>query len=712
MPATVYEFHRFELDLGRYELRRAGRRIRLQRVPMDLLILLVERRGALVTREDIVAGVWTSDSIVDTERSINTAIRKIRQALDDDAGTPRFIETVVGKGYRFIAEVTEISATPSALSAPESPPEISVEKEETLRPATQRRPGRALTWASVAVAVVALGGVVAAITTASLRRTTESMKVSPFTALPGSESGPAFSPDGKHVAFSWLSEEGSRQHLYVKTVATGSTVRLTATGNRDSDPAWSPDGGSIAFLRQDVRHGMSLYVISASGGAERKVYAFSRSSSFRPAWSPDASRMAIVDSESPDAPASIFLITLHSGQKRRLTTPVPTTTGDWAPAFSPDGRSLAYVHNTGSSRSSQLYSLPVDRSGIPVGQPRQFQTGHVACTSLDWSADGRFLICATREGLMRIPASGGRAEQLPFRDASQSSISLQGNRLVYVQSVRDTDVFRAPGAGEPGAITKLISSTRMDGAPQYSPDGERVAFISERGGAEQLWVADSQGQHAAQLTSMAGAGAGSPRWSPDGRLIAFDSNQDELANIYIIDAAGGRPRRITEGRWNNVRPSWSRDGKWIYFGSDRTGAWEIWKTPVESGTPVRVTNNGAREAFEDSEGKFLYFTKAKPTRGIWRLRLSDASEQLVTDEGFQARWAIGKRGVYYLTATGGLELREVSSGRRVPIPTIGLEPGTGAGGGLLGLGPGDRWILVTGLVRSDSDLTIVENFHF
>jgi TolB-like protein/DNA-binding winged helix-turn-helix (wHTH) protein/Flp pilus assembly protein TadD len=101
----VYSFHDFELDVGAYELRRKGRAVRLERQPMDLLILLVERRGKLVSRDDIVEHLWGKDVFVDVETGVHTAIRKVRQALRDSPQNPAFVETVSGRGYRFIAEV-------------------------------------------------------------------------------------------------------------------------------------------------------------------------------------------------------------------------------------------------------------------------------------------------------------------------------------------------------------------------------------------------------------------------------------------------------------------------------------------------------------------------------------------------------------------------------------------------------------------------------
>src|ERR1700736_813344 len=105
-PATP----EIELDLGRYELRRNGRRVKLEKKPMELLIFLVGRREQLVSRQDIVFKLWRSDLFVDTETSINNIVRKIRAALGDNSAKPRFLETVVGKGYRFIGPVRVVDA--------------------------------------------------------------------------------------------------------------------------------------------------------------------------------------------------------------------------------------------------------------------------------------------------------------------------------------------------------------------------------------------------------------------------------------------------------------------------------------------------------------------------------------------------------------------------------------------------------------------------
>src|ERR1700756_1744287 len=108
MPTSGWKESEIELDLGRYELRRHGRRVKLERKPMELLIFLVGRREQLVPRKEIVAKLWRSDLFIDDEANINNIVRKIRSALGDDSAKPRFLETVVGKGYRFIGPVRVI----------------------------------------------------------------------------------------------------------------------------------------------------------------------------------------------------------------------------------------------------------------------------------------------------------------------------------------------------------------------------------------------------------------------------------------------------------------------------------------------------------------------------------------------------------------------------------------------------------------------------
>jgi TolB-like protein/DNA-binding winged helix-turn-helix (wHTH) protein/Tfp pilus assembly protein PilF len=161
MSADVVKFgDGLELDRNSYQLLRAGRALKLERIPLDILFLLVERKGQLVTREDIIAKIWGKDVFLDTDSSINGAIRKIRQALRDDPENPVFVQTVTGKGYRFIAAVreTEVPAQEGGAQKLESPNAIAAAPA----PLASRRPERRVffpSWpwvASLAVLLVVL----------------------------------------------------------------------------------------------------------------------------------------------------------------------------------------------------------------------------------------------------------------------------------------------------------------------------------------------------------------------------------------------------------------------------------------------------------------------------------------------------------------------------------------------------------------------------
>ncbi|MGH9609361.1 MAG: TolB family protein, partial [Bryobacteraceae bacterium] len=364
--------------------------------------------------------------------------------------------------------------------------------------------------------------------------------------------------------------------------------------------------------------------------------------------------------------------------------------------------------NTGSITLSPLEVVSVDAHGMPSALPRPIETGSFGFTSFDWSADGHSLIASAISGLVRVSLSGGTPEPLPFPSGSEPSVAPHGNGMVYVRPYRDTDIFRVPGPRGSGSVSRLISSTRGESAPEYSADGRRIAFVSDRTGSEEIWVADSDGQNPRQVTSFEGPGVGSPRWSPDGKWIAFDSTASGSSAIYVVAANGGPVRKITSADVSSVRPSWSHSGKWIYFGSNQSGDWQVWKTTLQGGPPVQVTRNGGREAFEDPNGEFVYYTKTPPEKGVWRVPSSGGEEVEVASAGRQGRWAVGGSGIYYLSALGELVFQEFSSKRCIRVPTSDLQLGVA---NMIGAAPDDRSILLTVLVRSEDRLVLVRNFQ-
>jgi Tol biopolymer transport system component len=298
------------------------------------------------------------------------------------------------------------------------------------------------------------------------------------------------------------------------------------------------------------------------------------------------------------------------------------------------------------------------------------------------------------------------------------AISRQGNRLAFVQSALDTNIWRIEipkSKGRSNPPIKLIASTNLDQAPQYSPDGRKIVFESTRSGSYEIWVCDSNGTNLIQLTSFDGTNTGTARWSPDGRHIAFDARIETHSDIYVTGAEGGSPRRLTTGTSDDVIPSWSRDGRWIYFSSNRTGDHQVWKVPAEGGEAVQVTKQGGFASFESPDGKFIYYSKID-TPGLWRVAVDGGEEARVLDQpklGYWGYWAVVDGGIYFVNVAvkshPAIEFFSFATGRVRQIATMEKEAVIANSG--FAISPDRRWILYAQVDQSGGDIILVENFR-
>ncbi|HSE33174.1 MAG TPA: LpqB family beta-propeller domain-containing protein [Pyrinomonadaceae bacterium] len=553
------------------------------------------------------------------------------------------------------------------------------------------------------------------------------VRIVPFTSFQGSELHPSFSPDGDQIAFAWNGEKGDNYDLYVKRNDSGSPpLRLTTNPADDLYPAWSPDGHHIAFVRQSGSE-MGIFLVPALGGPERMLY--SGTSAFFTlfehgnglSWSPDGESLGFSGRDSPSEPNSIFLLSVESLEKRKITSPPVGFLGDSTPAFSPDGKTLAFMRRSSVGTGGHIYVLPTSGNGSEPKLLAIDNSAQISMTtrSLAWTMDSREIVFAQSGGLWRVLASGGIPALLEgsVENTVSLAISHQGNRLAFSQAVADTNIWqvelRGP-MGKRGNPTNLISSTRTESSPQFSPDGKRIAFASSRAGGSNIWISDSEGLNSIQLTYLPGpTDVGSPRWSPDGQQIAFHSTASGNRDIYVLGAEGGKPRLLTEDNAEDVRPSWSRDGEWIYFGSNRTGDWQVWKAPAKGGQAIQVTRHGGREAFESLDGKFVYYSKDSAIPGIWRITATGGEEIRVLDEGVQGFWALLDVGIYFVNTKARprptIEFFNFATGQTTRITAIEKElelvfPS-------LSISPDGRKILYVQVDRRESDIMLMENFR-
>jgi len=709
----------FEVDLDKAEVRKSGLKLRLRGQPFQVLSILLEHPGEVVNREEFQQRLWTNDeTFVDFEHGLNAVVNRLRAVLGDSPENPRFIETVPRRGYRWMLPVEGI--------------------EGRSIPASPRHRWR---WLSLAVALllgIGLSAGVLRFVLSSSKPSAPPLKSVPLTALPGDESEPSFSPDGNQVAFTRSEESESKSHIYVKLIGTGGPpLQLTKGPAKDFSPVWSPDGRFIAFLRElSDRHAVLL--IPALGGPERKIEEVRLAGVWAPylAWSPDGNFLVTSHKDSPKEPAGLFVVAIDTGEKRRLTSPpsaVSDVSGDDSnPTFSPDGRTLAFIRR--NDLRTELYLLPVSDALQPAGEAKRIPL--LKGWAPAWTEDGHEIVyLEPGQGLWRIGVSGSDTRsaepaRLPFGDhAWYPAISRRGHRLAYSnRSVHTSSIWRTAAPSGPsvrdgtrvGSFNRsFISSTQRDGAPQFSPDGRRIAFVSERSGHLEIWVCNSDGSSAVQLTSLHGAGATTPRWSPDGRRIAFDSDAEGGFDIWVIGADGGKPVRMTTHPANDGDPSWSHDGRWIYFDSARTGEQQVWKMPADGGEAIQLTWDGGSAPLESPDGRFLYYTKDLWDTSLWRVPVSGGQTTKVL-EGLSAyiNLAIVEKGIYFIpvhdAASGySIQFLDFQTNKIRQIASIERRLGSGHLGddGGLAISPDGRWILYTQVDQGGAELKLVENFR-
>jgi Tol biopolymer transport system component/DNA-binding winged helix-turn-helix (wHTH) protein len=738
-----YEFGPFRLAAAEHRLYRNGEVIMLPPKEFDLLLLLVQNPGQVMNRESLIKALWPNTVV--EEANLNVHISALRKALAERSGEQHYIETLPRLGYRFIAPVTEVngSVAISYVSNALAENAVGVSNQNAVTAANNHAAadwhsrGR---WAApLLLSAIGLLSVLAYLYFKPVRSSSaggaagSSLNVVPLTTYSGRESQPAFSPDGNQIAFVWSGAKDDNTDVYVRLVDGGNWVRLTDDPGDDVNPVWSPDGRTIAFYRSSP-DGDGIFLVPALGGAERKladVWAnrFGFGSHTWIHWSPDGKWLVVSDKTSAEEPFSLFLLSPETGEKRRVTSPPASVVGDCSPAFSPDGKQLAFVRVI-SALVGEVYLASVNG-----GEPKRLTFDGAGVSNLAWAPNGREIVFGSRHGgknrLFRIPVEGGGAEWLAATgsDAQYPAFSRDGSRLAWRQNTSDEDIFRLAlksGSENFPPLTSLIVSTAFDASPRYSPDGKRIAFVSNRSGSDEIWVCDSDGENPVRLTSFRGPLAGSPSWSPDGKQVVFDSRPEGNADIYVVSAEGGQPRRLTADPAEDIVPSWSRDGRWIYFTSNRFaesksaegrgGRLQIWKMPADGGEAVQMTRQGGFEPMDSPDGRWIYFTQDRGSSSIWRMPTAGGAETPLFDfhqKNYSRVWTVTGEGVYFAVASSNtqstIKFFNFSTEAEKTVAEIDrVIPGSVSG---LTISPDGRWLLFPLFARRGSDLMMIENFR-
>jgi DNA-binding winged helix-turn-helix (wHTH) protein/Tol biopolymer transport system component len=645
LPGPTYQFGDFELDCSRFELRRKGQSLRVERKPMELLILLASREGRLVTRAEIAERLWSSEVFVDTEHGINTAIRKLRHLLRDDPDEPQFIQTVTGMGYRFVAPVSVVE--PDALVQPDTLPEVISKPAPA---AASRFEWKTLRWylGAGACVVLALGG------TALFRsqHPTPEVRYTQITDFTDSAVAPALSPDGHMVAFirggnAFLTPD----RIYVKMLPDGEARRVTDDDRPKYGLAFSPDGSEIAYTVMEDS-GFSTYEVSALGGEPRLLL----KNAAGLVWL-DAQRLLFSEIDS-GIHLGVVTATVTRADLHEIYFPAHQRGMAHYSFPSPDRRWALVVEMNGNGEWApcRLVALDGQSPSRLVGAPG-------ACTSAGWSPHGKWMYFTAwvkgQSHVWRQRFPDGQPEQITFGPTEEDGIAVEpeGRALITSVGVRESAIWfhdnsgerplssegevvnwpcppafspdasvlyyllrrgDGPGAelwrarvdsGKSDAVFPRISMTAFD----ISPDGKHVVYTTAApDGTTQLWLAPlDRGLPATKVTI---SGARSPHFGPRGQIL-FEETEGNANYLEQINADGSHRSKVLPYPIENFMGV-SPNRRWIVTSVPKTPEQNLpamLAIPLEGGASRRICASYCVPGWS-TDGKFLFVPVEDPSR--------------------------------------------------------------------------------------------------
>ena len=526
----------------------------------------------------------------------------------------------------------------------------------------------------------------------------------------GTQAYPAFSPDGQMVAYSAQDGADEGLHIFVRPAAGGAAKQLTSGIANDIGPVWSPDGSTLAFLRVDEGRAQVI-LLPAAGGAERKLTEFDTVEddsvpSPSISWTKDGASLAVVVGGEKQVPA-ISLVSIRDGAMRRLTNPPDGSQGDGNPAVSPDGKTLAFTRRTDQDHAD-IYLCDLNGNGL-----RQLTFDSNLIRGLAWSASGQDVIYASDRGpgwrLWRLPAYGGSPREvlLAGTHASYPAVAPKGYRLAYTDSPTVAAIWMARlGSLDDPKERQVIRSAARETSPAVSPDGTKLADVSEQSGAPEIWVGATGGGDRVQLTHLDGPRMRNPRWSPDGSTILFETRGQNGVQTYTVPAAGGRVKRVLG---DAGEASWSRDGKSIFYSIGPV----IWRADADGANSKQLTQRfGSGFPEQSADGKWVYYWSR---RTIWRVPSEGGKEEefVVPEHDLvRAPMVAVKTGLYYsefdrTQRSLVVSFYDFADGKSHTV----LRVRDGDFGEPFSISPDGKWALYAKTDRRQTALALLENFR-
>jgi DNA-binding winged helix-turn-helix (wHTH) protein/Tol biopolymer transport system component len=571
----VYRFGVFEVDLGAGELRKQGLRIKVQEQPFQVLAMLLEHAGEVIGREELCRKLWPPDTFVDFEQGLGTAVKKLRQALQDDAETPRYIETVPKRGYRFIATVERSSprepASPAFTPSVTEPSRDTSPTSATMREATH---GSAADSAMVASLIVrhkkaAIGGVavlasLVPLTWFLLHRPPKpvvelTQKQLTFNPNENPVQSAAISPDGKYLAYS------DPSGVHVRLLSRGEERLIPRPAGVPASTywfvdSWFPDGTQVLAHTIEPGGHQSIWTFSVVGQSPQKL----RQGALAWEVSPDGTHIAFSSLGVSNNAREIWVMSSQGDNPQKVLR-LGENESIRGVHWSPDGKRLAYLK---VQRNSDSFLASIETCDLKTASRTVVLSADPLLGDFCWLADGR-IIYARRDSL--------------FGSLWQIGIDNHGGRPI----------------GKPDRITQSAGARASLGTLSATADGKRLVILRETDQGQaymgELAEGGTRMKPPRRLTNDEAINYPSA-WTADSKTVLLWSTRNGTSNIYKQGINQERPEPIFTGTRDAIGARLSADGAWILFGSHTASADpapddRLMRIPVSGGVAQFVLEN-------------------------------------------------------------------------------------------------------------------------
>ncbi len=628
-----YEFGEFRIDVTKRRLLRGGEVVSLTPKAFDVLLALAEQSGRMIEKDELMQKVWPNTAV--EENNLTQNIYTLRKIFGESRNDSRYIATVPGLGYRFVAEVRRIPFNDEEVTIQEktearivlaetlvedngelwSSPVLPVAVTPPLLPAPTKphRINKKVAGSLAALAIL----LVMATTYISSKYWRTTPPPEPFRELSvnqltrtGTTACTAISPDGKHIVYSV--READRESLWMRQLATGSAQQIVSPEEATYQKlTFSHDGNYLYFVKRKLGdHDNVLYKMAALGGIPTQLYA-----GIEPfiALSPDDRQLTFTRHSASE---SLLIVANADGSEERQLAARPLTDYFKVPTWSPDGKLIACSTGSGDGIQSSLVGVSLED-----GKQKPLTAAKWSWTRwAEWLADGSGLLLTARDlpqqpiqiWYISYPEGEARRVTNDSKDYYSLSLTADSKTLAATQTQLLSEIW-VTSLDNSSAAKKLTFGTGYYSDVCFAADG-RIVYSSLESGNADLWRMNADGTQKQQLTTAASVDT-HQTVSRDGRYIVFASDRAGAFNIWRMNSDGSHPLRLTSGSGEKY-PQCSLDGKWVIYNSvvSEDSLYGLWKVPIEGGQPVLVSSQSHHPAVSPDGKRIAYFDRDQLSR--------------------------------------------------------------------------------------------------